>query len=128
MDCEVYMEQPEGFAEGDPKRLVCLLDKSIYGTKQGGNRWNKKMRAVLESLGFRQTYSDAAIYVYSRGNDHIILPVFVDDMTFASKSLTSINQIISQLSQHFKLCDLGPTTQLLGIKIDRDRPNRTIVI
>jgi Reverse transcriptase (RNA-dependent DNA polymerase) len=67
-----------------------------------------------------------AIYVYSRGEDRIILPVFVDDMTFASKSLTPIDQIISQLSQHFKLRNLGPTTQLLGIKIDRDRPSRTI--
>jgi hypothetical protein len=42
------MEQPEGFAEGDPRQTVCLLQKSIYGTKQGGNRWNKKMRAVLD--------------------------------------------------------------------------------
>ncbi|KAG1836695.1 hypothetical protein DFJ58DRAFT_846845 [Suillus subalutaceus] len=31
-----------------------------------------------------------------------------------------------ELSQHFKFRDLGPTTQLLGIKIDRDRPNRSI--
>jgi hypothetical protein len=46
MDCDVYMEQPEGFTEGDPRQTVCLLQKSIYGTKQGGNRWNKKMRAV----------------------------------------------------------------------------------
>jgi hypothetical protein len=49
MDCDVYMEQPEGFAEGDPRQTVCLLQKSIYGTKQGGNRWNKKMsRETLE--------------------------------------------------------------------------------
>ncbi|KAG2112044.1 uncharacterized protein F5147DRAFT_534108, partial [Suillus discolor] len=46
-------------------------------------------------------------------------------MTFASKSPTAINQIISQLSQHFKLCDLGLTTQLFGIKIDRDHPSCT---
>ena len=25
MDCEVYMAQPEGFVEGDPKAKVCLL-------------------------------------------------------------------------------------------------------
>jgi hypothetical protein len=25
MDCDVYMEQPEGFAQGNPKELVCLL-------------------------------------------------------------------------------------------------------
>src|SRR5258708_798858 len=111
MDCDVYMEQPEGFPEGDPKKMVCLLQKSIYGTKQGGNRWNKKMRSVLESLGFTQSYSDASIYVYVKGEVHIILPVFVDDMTFASKSASAIDQIIADLSQHSKLRDLGPTTQ-----------------
>jgi hypothetical protein len=125
MDCDVYMEQPEGFAEGDPRQTVCLLQKSIYGTKQGGNRWNKKMRGVLESLGFTQSYSDASIYVYVKGDTRVILPVFVDDMTFASKSAAAIDQIILELSQHFKLRDLGPTTQLLGIKIDRDRSKRS---
>ena len=53
MDCEVYMVQPEGFVEGDPKAQVCLLQKAIYGSKQGGICWNKKMHSVLESLEFR---------------------------------------------------------------------------
>jgi hypothetical protein len=128
MDCDVYMEQPEEFAEGNPRQTVCLLQKSIYGTKQGGNCWNKKMRAVHEFLGFTQSYSDASIYVYVKGDTRVILPVFVDDMTFASKSAAAIDQIILELSQHFKLRDLGHTTQLLCIKIDRDRSKRSITI
>ena len=32
---EVYMEQPEGFAEGGPTR-ACRLRKGLYGLKQGG--------------------------------------------------------------------------------------------
>ena len=43
IDCKVYMEQPEGFAEGYPKELICLLKTVLYGTKQGGNCWNYKM-------------------------------------------------------------------------------------
>jgi hypothetical protein len=76
MDCDVYMEQPEGFTEGYPRQTVCLLQKSIYGTKQGGNRWNKKMCTVLEPLGFTQSYSDASIYVYVKGDTQVILLVF----------------------------------------------------
>jgi hypothetical protein len=68
MDCDIYMEQPEGFAQGNPRQTVCLLQESIYGTKQGGNCWNKKMRAVLESMGFTQSYSDTSIYVYVKGD------------------------------------------------------------
>ena len=80
MDCDVYMEQPEGFAVGDPRQMVCLLKKSIYGMKQGGNRWNHKMRSVLEAIGYTQSYLDASIYIYFKDNVRIILPVFVDDI------------------------------------------------
>ena len=128
MDCDIYMKQPEGFAEGNPKDLVCLLKKSLYGTKQGGNRWNRKMRTTLESMGFKQTYSDAAVYIFVRGNVRIILPVFVDDMTFSLKSLPAIKQAIEDPHGHFKLRDLGPTTELLGIKIDCNRSNRSLTI
>jgi len=36
MNLDIYMEQPEGFVQGDPKELVCILDKALYGAKQGG--------------------------------------------------------------------------------------------
>ena len=49
-------------------------------------------------------------------------------MTFASKSQAAIDQTIKDLSQPFKLRDLGPTTQLLGIKIDWDRSKHSITI
>jgi hypothetical protein len=79
-------------------------------------------------MGFKQTYSDAAVYIFVRGDVRIILPVFVDDMTFASTSLPAIKQAIADLSTHFKLRDLGPTTELLGIKIDRNRTKRSLTI
>ena len=44
------------------------------------------------------------------------------------KTAAAIDQLILELSQHFKLRDLGATTQLLGIKIDRDRSKRSITI
>jgi len=74
------------------------------------------MCSVFEFLGFTQSYSDASIYIYVKDD---VLPVFVDDMTFASKSAATIDQLILELSQYFKLRDLGATTQLLGIKIEK---------
>jgi hypothetical protein len=38
------------------------------------------------------------------------------------------NPVIQELSSHFKLCDLGPTTQLLGIEIHRDHPSGTLLL
>ena len=84
------------------------------------------MRFVLMYLDFRQTYSDASIYIYYKDSATIILPLYINDMTLASKSEAAIQSFIKQLNQHFKICDLGPTTQLFGIKINKDCSNCSI--
>ena len=56
------------------------------------------------------------------------MPVFVDDITLACKDGAKIDSVVQELSQHFKLRDLGPTTQLLGLEIHRDRSNRCLSI
>jgi hypothetical protein len=33
VDCEMYMEQSPGFVEGDGRRMVYRLLKSVYGTR-----------------------------------------------------------------------------------------------
>ena len=94
IDCKVYMRQPKGFPERDPKELICLLKNVLYSIRQSGNHWSHKMYTVLESMGFYQIYSDATIYIYVKCDIHLILPVFVDDMTFAFKSLKTIKDAI----------------------------------
>ena len=46
------MMQSEGFLEKDKHRKFCLLQRSIYGTKQASRSWNIKF--------------DQAIYSYSQ--------------------------------------------------------------
>lgn len=50
---EVYMEQPEGFEVGDPRKRVCRLLKALYGLKQASRTWYAKIDDFLvKSLGF----------------------------------------------------------------------------
>jgi len=65
MDVPDYMEQPEGFIQGDHNRVVCLLNKSLYSSKQGGTQWNKWLHEVLTKLNFMRKYSDASLYIYT---------------------------------------------------------------
>jgi hypothetical protein len=44
---EIYMEQHEGFTQGD-KHLVRMLHKSLYGLKQSPRAWNQKLYALLK--------------------------------------------------------------------------------
>jgi hypothetical protein len=56
---EIYMQQHEGFEVGRPE-CVCRLHKSLYGLKQVGRVWNKTLRSVLSSMGFKHAESDHA--------------------------------------------------------------------
>ena len=119
---EIYMMQLEGFEVGGPDH-VCKLVKLLYGLKQAGRVWNKTLHSPLSSMGFNHIQLDHGLYIYLRDDVRFLMPVFVDDITLACKDGAKINSVIQELSQHFKLQDPGPTTQLLGIEIHRDCPS-----
>jgi hypothetical protein len=124
---EIYMQQPEGFEVGEPDH-VCKLRKSLYGLKQAGRVWNQTLNSVFSSMGFKRVQSDHGLYIYLRDDLRILMPVFVDDITLACKDGAKIDSVVQELFQRFQLRDLGPTTQLLGLEIHRDRPNRRLCI
>jgi hypothetical protein len=127
---EVYMEQAPGFEIKNPnskgRRWVCRLKKGLYGLKQSGRLWYQKLASELEALGFAQIKSDPAIYIWEKDGIRLIVPVFVDDITITSKSEEKIQWLKDSLAKVFKIKDLGPTTYLLGIKVDYDRENRVM--
>jgi hypothetical protein len=61
------------------------------------------------------------VFIWEKDGLKVIVPVFVDDITLASKSKEKIAEIKSLLAQRFKLRDLGPTSLLLGVQIGRER-------
>ncbi len=52
LEDEVYMKQPEGFEVKGKERLVCKLNKSLYGLKQSSRCWNSILDEHLKSIGF----------------------------------------------------------------------------
>jgi Reverse transcriptase (RNA-dependent DNA polymerase) len=44
---EVYIELPEGYKQGSK---VGRLNKAIYGTRQGGNRWHTKLDQAFHQM------------------------------------------------------------------------------
>lgn len=63
IDCEVYMEQPEGseVKSDTGEKLVCKL-KLLYGLKQSGRNWNKMLHDHLSENGFAQNPADHCVY------------------------------------------------------------------
>jgi hypothetical protein len=82
----------------------------------------------MKDMGFQKAYSDPSLYIYDKDNVKVIVPVFVDDITLASKSNEALDEFVVQLGTYFKLRDLGSTSLLLGVEISRDRANRMIYL
>jgi hypothetical protein len=116
---EIYMRQPEGFEQGGPG-YVCKLHMLLYRLKQAGRMWHEKLDSKLQTMGFKHIHCDHSIWVWTRGAQRIIVPVFVDDMTICAKTAADIAWVKSELGKRFKLCDLGPTSFLLGVEIKRN--------
>ena len=50
------------------------------------------------------------MYVFQKGSTHIIIPIFIDDITIACKNQSDIDDLVAQLHKHFELRDIGPTS------------------
>ena len=57
---KVYLEQPQEFIkqELDGEKLVCRLNKSIYGLKQATNNWYKELANFLLRQGFTRSRNE----------------------------------------------------------------------
>ena len=57
---EVYLEQPQEFVEkgSNEEKLVCRLNKSIYGLKQAANNWFRELANFLLRHGFTRSRND----------------------------------------------------------------------
>jgi hypothetical protein len=83
-DVDVCMQQPDGFAERNSTWVARLL-KGLYGLKQGGREWFHRLGEVLVELGFAHIRSDSTVFIWEKDGVKVIVPVFMDNITLASK-------------------------------------------
>jgi hypothetical protein len=48
----IYVEQVEGFEQGDPKKWVCLLLRALYSLKAAPALWQKTLHEYIYKMGF----------------------------------------------------------------------------
>lgn len=87
----VYMKQPEVFVKSEEEDLVSLLKKSIYGLKQSGRQWHKKLDSKLKTHGMNPLNSDKCFYVKRFNQNILFVLVYVDDLVVATMSNSIMN-------------------------------------
>ena len=122
------MQTPEGFKDHFGSGFVLKLQRALYGLKQAGHQWHKKLDETMQLMKFKLVRCDNSIWVYKNGPVHLIVPTYIDDMTVACKRGVDYQDLVGELKKHFKLKELGPTSALLGVSIERDRSRRCIML
>jgi hypothetical protein len=59
---------------------VCFLRKALYGLKQGPRDWYSLIDTYLLQMGFEKRDVDPNLYYIIRGEDTLILILYVDDL------------------------------------------------
>ena len=82
INCELYIEQPEGYERrgSNGEKLVCKLKKSLCSLKQTGRNWSFLLHGYLTQEGFVQSLGDPCVYVKSTEFGQVIAVVWVEDI------------------------------------------------
>lgn len=121
---EIYMLQPDGYAQAGSEQLVCKLKKSLYGLKQSPRCWNTAFSEYMRSIGFEQNTADPCVFVRVEEADVTIVAVYVDDLIILTKSLEQMEKLKRSLTTQYRMKDMGELHYCLGISIERDEERK----
>ena len=114
IDCQIFVAQPEGYRS--PGKFVWRLKKSLYGLKQSGKNWNDFIHQFFVDSNFIRSDADPCLYYKTDDMGFVTIVLWVDDIVLAATSLDYLNQIKQLIKDKFKMKDLGPINNFLGIQ------------
>lgn len=103
---EVYMSQPQGFADPNFSNHICKVQKTLYRLKQAPGTWFSRFSSFLLSYGFHNCRANTSLFVFHRDSHYIILLLYVDDIIVTCTNLTLLNRFIHILKSQFSMNDL----------------------
>ena len=103
------------------EKFICL--------KQAPQQWYLKFDRFMQEHGYNRCHSDYCVYFKRLDDDsYTILCLYVDDMLVAGSNMDHIKGLKCQLAHAFSMKDLGAAKQIIGMKISKDRQNRTLTL
>ncbi|CAI7789652.1 unnamed protein product [Closterium sp. NIES-53] len=126
---EIWLCRPPGFTGSFPSDTQWSLWRPVYGLRQAPREWHDTLRTTLAALGFAPSTADPSLFLHT---DATLPPfyvlVYVDDLVFATANTKALAHVKSELQKRHTCTDLGELTSYLGLRITRDRAQRTITL
>ncbi|CAI7805210.1 unnamed protein product [Closterium sp. NIES-54] len=126
---EIWLRRPPGFTGSFPAGTLWSLRRPVYGLRQAPREWHDTLMTTLASLGFALSTADPSLFLHT---DTTLPPfyvlVYVYDLIFATADTEALAHVKSELQKRHTCTDLGELTSYLGLRITRDRAQRTITL
>ncbi|CAI7732210.1 unnamed protein product [Closterium sp. NIES-54] len=126
---EIWLRRPPGFTGSFPTGTQWSLRRPVYGLRQAPREWHDTLRTTLAALGFAPSTADPSLFLRT---DATLPPfyvlVYVDDLVFATADTETLAHVKSELQKRHTCTDMGELTSYLGLRITRDRAQRTITL
>lgn len=68
LDADIYMALPDGLKNNEDTKMVCKLNKSLYGLKQASKCCNERFHTYITKLGFQRSDYDYCLYINSQSD------------------------------------------------------------
>jgi hypothetical protein len=107
-----------GFAK---TKIVCKLERALYGLKQSPRAWFGRFNLAMRKYGYHQSNSDHTLFLKHQQSKVITLIVYVDDMIITGDDVEEILRLQEQLSTEFEIKNLGGLKYFLGIEVARSK-------
>ncbi|CAI7929153.1 unnamed protein product, partial [Closterium sp. NIES-54] len=126
---EIWLRRPPGFTRSFPAGTQWNLRRPVYGLRQAPREWHDTLRTTLAALGFAPSTSDPSLFLRTDTTLPLFyILVYVDDLVFATADTEALAHVKSELQKRHTCTDLGELTSYLGLRITRDRAQRTITL
>ncbi|CAI7924127.1 unnamed protein product [Closterium sp. NIES-54] len=126
---EIWLRRPPGFNGLFPAGTQWSLWRPVYSLRQAPHEWHDTLTTTLAALGFTPSTADPSLILRT---DTALPPfyvlVYVDDLVFATADTEALAHVKSELQKRHTCTDLGELTSYLGLRITRDRAQRTITL
>ncbi|KAM0961159.1 hypothetical protein ACFX13_020902 [Malus domestica] len=114
---EVYVEQPEGFVVKGKEEKVYKLPKALYGLKQAPRAWYGEIDNYFTQCDFEKSLSEPTLYIKARGEDVLIVSIYVDDIVYTGNCKTMLEKFKEDMKMKYEMTDLGLLHHFLGMGV-----------
>jgi hypothetical protein len=114
---KIYIKIPLGFEEFYDNNTVLLLKKCLYGLKQAGMAFYRKLLAAASKIGLKQSSADPCLYYKWEWGRLVLMMSWINDNMIVGPS-DLVLKLKSNLIEQFQCDNCGELTEYIRNKIE----------